>query len=125
MIRHQLFEIENKLRETFSNSSAKEQHTQEKEIIEKFEREVLITNLSPDKLPRFTRCLGLTDNDYKNIEYENKSKNPKEQIHCIIQEWFTKKGSQANLMNFIKALQDMEKELYYNFLLHCNEVCSP
>ena len=121
-----LSELENELKETFSNFSAKERHTREKEIIEKFERDVLIMTLSPENLSGFARCLGLKNNEYENIQYEHNHKNPKEQIHCIIKEWFEKEGFQANLIKFIKALQDMKnKELYDNFLLRCYEVHNP
>ena len=91
----------------------------QREIIEKFEKDFLITSLPPDKLSSFTRCLGLTDIDYKNIEYEHNRTNPKEQIHCIVKAWFEKEGLEANVKKFGKALQDMNKELYDNFILYC------
>ena len=110
--------IDNKLKETLS---MEEYTRQNKDIIEKFERDYLVTTLSPNKLSTFTRCLGLTDNVYKNIEYEHNHKNPKEQIHCIVKEWFENEGSGATMMKFGEALQDMNKELYDNFVLYCRE----
>ena len=98
---------------------SKEEYDKQREIIEKFEKDFLITSLSPDKLSSFTRCLGLTDIDYKNIEYEHHHANPKEQIHCIVKAWFEKEGFEANVKKFGKALQDMNKELYDNFILYC------
>ena len=98
---------------------SKEEYDKQRKIIEEFEKDFLITSLSQDKLSSFTRCLGLTDIDYKNIEYEHNHANPKEQIHCIVKAWFEKEGLGANVKKFGKALQDMNKELYDNFILYC------
>ena len=111
-----LNEMDDKLKEM----SSKEKYTRQRDLIEKFERDFLVPTLSPDKLSNFARCLGLTDIDYKNIEYEHNYKNPSEQIHCIVREWFEKKGLEATVKTFSEALQDMNKELYDNFVLYCH-----
>ena len=119
-------EGESKLKDFFPDPNAAEQHGKQRKIIEKFERDYLISTLSPNDLPNFARCLGLTDNDYENIEYDHNHKYPKEQIHCIIKRWFEKDGFQANVINFDKALQLMNnKNLCDNFLLFCNEARKP
>ena len=112
-----LSEMDNKLKETFS----KEEYAKQRALIEKFEKDFLVTTLSPDKLPNFARCLGLTDNDYKIIEYDHNHKNPGEQIHCIVKKWFEKEGFDATVMKFSEALQGMNKESYDNFVLYCKE----
>ena len=111
-----LSKIDDKLNEI---PLSKEEYDRQRKIIEKFEKDFLVTSLPPDKLSTFTRCLGLTDIDYKNIEYEHNHKNPKEQIHCIVKAWFEKEGLEANVKKFGKALQNMNKELYDNFILYC------
>ena len=101
-------------------------HDKQREIIEKFERNILVTSLHPDDMNCFTRCLGLKDIDYEHIAYEHNHKNPKEQIHCIIKEWFEQKGFQANIKKFKEALKALNKrELYDRFVLYCDEVRNP
>jgi len=115
-------ELEDELLKTFPIPTNKGEHCRHKEVIEKFEKEVLITTLPPKELPNFARCLGLTDNDFATIEYEHNYRNPKEQMHCIINEWYEKEGFHANVIEFNEALKDMgKKELHDNFLLYCSE----
>lgn len=119
-------EGESKLKDFFPDPNSAEQHSKQRKIIEKFERDHLISTLSPNDMPNFARCLGLTDNDYEHIEYDYNRKNSKEQIHCIIKRWFEKDGFQANIINFDRALQLVgNKNLCNIFFLFCNEARKP
>ena len=90
----QLHEVESKLKYSFSDPNALEQHNRQCKIIENFKRDYLGTNLFPKYLIKFARYLRLAYNDYENIEYDHNYKDSKERIiHCITKRWFKRISS--------------------------------
>ena len=69
--------INYKLKYSFPDPNALEQHNRQCKIIENFERDYLGTNLFPKYLIKFARCLRLAYNDYETLNMIIIIKTPK------------------------------------------------